>query len=381
MDPVTSPRVLPPPVWVDDPESLGALIDDLSRYPAFGVDTESNSLFAYRERVCLIQFSTPERDYVLDAIRFTDLNPLGPLFASGSHQKVFHAAEYDILCLKRDYGFEFVELFDTMVAARTLGWPQTGLAPVLEKHFKVQLSKKYQRADWGRRPLSREEVEYARLDTHYLLALRDVQIEELSSRGRLEEAYDEFGRLLRIEPDPVTVDHNQFWRVKGARDLSPEKAAILRELYLFRERQASRADRPPFKIMGDQTLMEIVDAMPKTLRGLHHIHGMTEGQIRRYGEGLLRAVHHGMQAPLPKPPRSERVSFRVRQRYNRLLEWRKEKARQRGVESDMILPREALWILARRAPRTLEELETLQDIGPWRRKAYGEELIGILMEF
>jgi ribonuclease D len=114
------------------------------------------------------------------------------------------------------------------------------------------------------------------------------------------------------------------------------------------------------------------------LRGLKHIHGMTPGQIRRYGEGLLRAVRHGLEAPLPRPPRPERVSFRVRQRYNRLLEWRKEKARQRGVESDMILPRDALWVLARQAPQTLDELETLQDIGPWRRKNYGQEIIGLL---
>lgn len=378
MDPLISTKVLAPPFQVDTPEALMTLVDDLSREPAFGVDTESNSLFAYRERVCLIQFSTPHRDYIVDALRFTELKPLAPLFASQAYEKVFHAAEYDILCLKRDYGFEFAGLFDTMLAARTLGWPQTGLAPVLEKHFDVRLSKKYQRANWGHRPLSSEEIEYARRDTHYLLRLRDLQIRELAERGRLEEARDEFGRLIRIEPDPVTVDHNQFWRVKGARDLSPAQAAVLRELYLFRERQASRADRPPFKIMGDQTLMEIVQLHPKTLRGLNQIHGMTPGQIHRYGPGLLRALQYGLEAPLPRPPHAERVSFRVRQRYNRLLEWRKEKARERGVESDMILPRDALWLLARHAPKTLDELEALQDIGPWRRKAYGEELINLL---
>ena len=378
MRPVRLPSELPPPIWVETPEALGVLLQDLREQAAFGVDTESNSLYAYRERVCLIQFSTATADYLLDVLRFPDLHPLAPLFASAAHQKVFHAAEYDILCLKRDYGFEFAEIFDTMVAARALGWQQTGLASVLESCYGVRLTKKFQRANWGQRPLPADQVEYARLDTHYLLSLRDLQIEALTAQGRMEEVHDEFARLVKLESEPSSQDHNDFWRIKGARDLPPDRAAVLRELHLYRERQAARADRPPFKIMGDQTLIEIVHRLPRTLRGLSHVHGMTSGQIRRFGSGLLEAVQRGIQAPPARPPRSERVSFPIRQRYNKLLEWRKEKARARGLESDMILPREALWQLARRAPRTLAELNAMEDIGPWRRKAYGEELIHLL---
>src|SRR5690606_21288536 len=117
----------------------------LAREPAVGVDTESNSLFAYRERVCLIQFSTPTQDFIVDPLALGDLSGLAPLFANPAQQKVFHAAEYDIICLKRDYGFQFANLFDTMVAARTLGWPQLGLAAILENHFGVKMNKRFQR--------------------------------------------------------------------------------------------------------------------------------------------------------------------------------------------------------------------------------------------
>src|SRR4029077_4899253 len=132
-------------------------------------------------------------------------------------EKVLHAAEYDIVCLKRDYRFEVSSIFDTMSTARTLGWPQVGLAAILGTHFGVTMNKKYQRADWKHRPLTPEQLDYARLDTHYLVALRDKQIEALTEAGRLPEAQEEFERLARVGDDAVgnqVPDTAAFWRVK-----------------------------------------------------------------------------------------------------------------------------------------------------------------------
>src|SRR5258708_36855385 len=189
--------VLPPPVLVAAPESLGRLVAALVREPAIGVDTESNSLFAYRERVCLIQFSTPDQDFILDPLAVDDLSALGPLFANPAQQKIFHAAEYDLICLKRDYDFKFANVFDTMVAARTLGWPRLGRAAILQDRFGVTMNKRFQRANWGERPLTDELLDYARLDTRYLVALREVLAAELAAGGRTEEAQEEFERLER----------------------------------------------------------------------------------------------------------------------------------------------------------------------------------------
>jgi ribonuclease D len=250
---------LPPPVLVADEDSLGTLVRDLAPYPVVAIDTESNSLHAYRERVCLIQFSTPAADYIVDPIQLADLEPLAPFFANPSQQKVFHAAEYDLICLRRDYGFACTNIFDTMSAARTLGWPQVGLAAILDSHFGVTLNKKYQRADWKRRPLSPEQLDYARLDTHYLAALRDVQLQALTASGRWHEAHEEFERLARLRGslDNAGPDPAAFWRVSGARDLTPAQAAVLQALFAYREAQAERMDRPPFKVMGEATLMEL----------------------------------------------------------------------------------------------------------------------------
>jgi len=155
-------------VWIDQPQKLRDVIHELSAQDILAVDTESNSLYAYQEQVCLIQFSTREKDYLIDSLVMPDLSELAPIFQSNEILKVFHAAEYDLICLFRDYGFRFNYLFDTMIAARTLGYQKIGLGSLLEKFFVIQMNKKYQRANWGKRPLKPDMLEYARLDSHYL---------------------------------------------------------------------------------------------------------------------------------------------------------------------------------------------------------------------
>ena len=374
-----SPSALAPPVLVAGADALAGLAEALARQPAIGVDTESNSLHAYRERVCLLQFSTPETDYVVDPLNLADLSALAPVFAGPTPLKVFHAAEYDVLCLKRDFNFEFAGLFDTMVAARTLGWEQVGLAAILQTQFDVQLNKRLQRANWGQRPLGADLVDYARLDTHYLLPLHDRLYQALEAGGRLEEAQEEFARLERLPAPAPNGDHPQaFWRITGARDLTPAQAAVLRELHLYRERQAEQSDRPVFKIMTDQTLLEIARACPAESEALAAVRGMTAAQMRRHAAALLRAVKRGLAAQPPRAPHVEREPDDVRERYEALHQWRKKTAQARGVESDVILTRDALWELARRAPRDAAGLAELEHLGPWRRGRYGEALLAVL---
>lgn len=371
-------HTLPAPVLVTSQASFETFIEALRVETAIAVDTESNSLFAYRERVCLIQFSTSHADYILDPLRFNNLDALGPIFSDPSIQKVFHAAEYDFVCLKREYGFTFAGLFDTMVAARTLGWQRPGLASILEERMGVHISKKYQRANWGARPLRKEMLDYAQKDTHYLLELRDLVLTELVAAGREQEAFEEFERIARFESEPAVVDENAFWGVKGANALAAVEAAVLRELYLYREKEAERLNRPRFKIIEDQTLVQLAISKPRELSELKKFHGMTPAQIRRHGESLLSAIQTGLNAPTPQRVRYKKLPTSVRNRYERLQQWRKEKGKARGVEPDIILPRKALWDLAHRAPRNHEELDLLEQLGARRRELYGKELLELL---
>src|SRR5215216_1838992 len=190
---------LSPPVWVDRQTSLEKMVADLSSQSRISVDTESNSLHAYREQVCLVQFSTPKIDYILDPFVFEELSILGPLFKDPTIEKIFHAAEYDLICLKRDFGFEFANLFDTMYAARVIGYPFVGLDNMLAEKLGIKVDKRHQKADWGARPLTPSQIDYARFDTHYLFQLRDILEKELEEKGRLQLAREDFARACKVE--------------------------------------------------------------------------------------------------------------------------------------------------------------------------------------
>jgi ribonuclease D len=374
---MTAPQ---PPSLIREPLALEALAEELHRQPHIALDTESNSLYAYQEQVCLIQFSTPEQDYLVDPLALPDLDLLAPILADPKVEKVLHGGEYDVMCLKRDFAFQFANLFDTHIACRTLGWKKTGLRDILARVFDVHVSKRYQRANWGARPLREEMLDYARLDTHYLIPLRHQLADELKRAGRWEEAIEGSEQLATVDPHDNGFDPDKFWRIRYATQLNSREAAILRELYLYRDSQARRRNIPPFKVMGDKTLTAIARAAPSNKKALRKLHGMTAGQVRRYGEGLLNAVTRGRQAPKQHPPSPPRMEEEVKNRYESLHTWRKRRARARGVESDVILPRELLWDIAQENPKDAEALKGLMDTLPWRFEHYGREILNTLQD-
>lgn len=366
---------LPSPELIEADRQLKSLIPRLKQHDRLAIDTESNSLYAYHERVCLIQVSMPEADVLVDPLGISDLSPLGPVFATPKIEKVFHAAEYDLVCLRRDFGISVQGLFDTRIAARTLGRPLTGLGDLLALEFDIHLDKRFQRANWGKRPLTQPLLEYARLDTHYLLSLRDRLANQLREAARVEE-YQEAVDMLACSAPPATSDDGQgFWGITNARKLTPEQAAVLRELFKFRDRQARRLDRPPFKVMGDATLMAIAQAEPVNKTGLAGLPGMNPRQIQRYGEEIVASVARGRAAPHPHHPKTEPADQAVVARYDALRKWRKHVAAERSVESDVILPRDVMWQVARRAPRSLEALHEIMACLPWRFQAYGASIL------
>lgn len=375
------------PVLVANHAAIEKLARALAAQPLIAVDTEADSLFSYFEKVCLVQISTRTVDYLVDPLALEDkttaMTHLAPVFADPDIEKVFHAAEYDIFCLKRDFQFQFANLFDTMIAARILGWKNVGLGNVLQEKFGVGLNKKMQRADWGARPLTDAQIAYAREDTHYLLALRDLQIEELEKAGRVEEAREEFARLATVEQAPRKFDPNAYWNIDGARKLSPAGLGVLREVFHFRDRQARKEDKPPFKILSDAALMSIALAIPGSPRALANLSGVSEIVVRRYNASILAAVTRGSQSPQTSAPhphaRNELLlDDPARNRFGKLKEWRKARAAKRGVETDVIVSNDVLYAIARKNPRTLEALVEASGLGPWKTREYGEEMLGVL---
>lgn len=275
------------PVLIADGRGLDALAEGVGREAAVALDTESNSFHVYRERVCLLQLSTPGADYVVDPFA-VDVRPLGEALAR--REVVLHGADYDVRCLKREFGWTLPRLFDTMAASRRLGATRLGLAALVESHCGVRLAKDHQRSDWGRRPLSAEQVRYAALDTHFLLRIHQRLRAELETRGLAEAARREFEQIAAVEPRPRVFDPEGWRRLQGGRGLDQAGREVLRALWIAREKRASEMDRPPFKVLGEHAMVEIARTRPADAGALGRIRGVTANVMRRMGDDILEAV-------------------------------------------------------------------------------------------
>ncbi|HAM35012.1 MAG TPA: ribonuclease D [Elusimicrobia bacterium] len=372
---------VPPATLVTAREHLEEVVCELRQEPRLALDTESNGFYAYQEKVCLVQISSAREDFVIDPIAIRDLSALAAVTEDPRIEKVFHAGEYDILCLKRDYGFRFANLFDTMIAGRILGVKELGLAAAIQRHFGLTLSKKLQRADWGRRPLSDEHFRYAQFDTHFLLDLADILKAQLQEKGRAEDAAEACAQLALLRPVVRTFDPEGFWRLAGRNRLSGPQLACLKEIYLLRERHARVLDRAPFRVMAEDLMVRLALALPSSESEVARVRGMSPYLLRKFAGAICEAVARGLACEPPsQPPRSSsRRSGKERRLFEELRQWRKAQAAREGVEPVVILDSESLQEIAGRA--AAQEADPLEGLSELKRQRYGTQLQSMLKPY
>ncbi|MCB0864200.1 MAG: HRDC domain-containing protein [Solirubrobacterales bacterium] len=375
-------------VIIERQSDLEALAQDLLKEKIVAVDTEADSFYHYFDKTCLVQIATAKNTYLVDPLALggpSELAPLAPLFASPDVRVVFHAAEYDIYVLKRDCGFEFANLFDTMVSAQLLGYPAVGLSALIEHHFGVKLPKDEQRSDWSRRPLTDEQLTYAASDVQYLIRLTDKLERELRKAKRLEWAQAEFEALTKRQWPSRGFDKLGYLRIKGAKKLDPKSLGVLRELYLLRDKRAREIDRPPFKVLGNRTLLDIAEAKPRTQAALAEIKGVSELIVRRMGSDLLEAVREGKKeghGPIPKLEGNgrRRMDRRAERRLTHLKRWRTTRAGELGLDPGVLCPNSALEAMAIDPPDSAAALDGRKEIKGWFAKEFGDEVAGVLAD-
>ena len=223
-------------------------------------------------------------------------------------------------------------------------------------------------------------LDYARLDTHYLIPLRYRMKAELKGNGRWPLAREDFSRLRFVNGrDPNTIPE-PCWRVRGAYDLSPQQAAVLLELCQYRAQIAKQIDRPLFKVIGDQTLLAVAEASPRTRSELRELPQVSSKQFQRHADGLLKAVENGSRAEPVYPPRTPRPDEQYLARSDALRSWRKSTAHQMHVKSDVILPRDVLNAITARDPADMSELAEIMEQVPWRFDHFGEQILDTLSQ-
>jgi len=362
-------------------EEVAAFAEQLAAYEVIAVDLEADSMHNYTEKVCLLQFSTPETTVLVDPLAGAELAPLKTVLADPAVRKIFHAADYDIRCLARDFSITIDGLFDTMISSQFLGEERFGLADVLRKYFAVELDKKFQRADWSLRPLSEGMIRYAAEDTGHLHALAGILEEKLREKGRLEWVKEEFRLLEQVRF--AVHEGPEYLRFKGAGTLRPRQLAVAEQLLQWRDQEAQRRDCPLYKVLGNKTILALAKEMPETRNALAKIEGFAPRLVERYGRRILAEIAIALELPesqLPVFPRGERRERdpAVEKRFEGLKKWRKKVAAELELDPGVLINNATLEELARVQPQTAAALKGITLLKNWQRKELGEGILQAL---
>lgn len=363
--------------------ALEACVAHLSQESVIALDTEASSFHRYRESVCLVQISTRTHTFLIDPLNVKELAPLGTLLARTNMEVVIHDADYDLRLLARHHGIRVENVFDTLVAAELLNEPEIGLAALLNKYQGIQVNKKFQKADWSKRPLPKDMLDYAAGDTSHLIAVRDILEQGLKEKNRWAWAEEEFG-LLTDAPFNLPVNEEPlFLRMKGAKMLKPHQLAILREVHGWREGIAEHQDRAAFMILGNDVLLSLATDPPTSIRDIASRKGVNERLLEKHGQRILAAVKKGQELPKDQWPKLERPKRWERDddyedRLKRLKAKRDELTQAFDLRPGIVAANQMLMEIARTLPGDLTALSALPGMRRYQVENFGTQLLSTL---
>jgi ribonuclease D len=379
---------LPEPGYVDTAAALDELFEELKDVDEVAVDTEADSFYSYREKVCLIQVSANGKDWLVDPLADYSIDKIGELLADASKCKLFHDGEYDFLLFQREYGFVVENIYDTRAAEALLGNEAPGLGTVLADRFGLELDKSLQRSDWGKRPLTEKQVSYARLDTRFLSELRSAQVPELERRGLLPVLEGEHHRLEAIRTSWPEFNPEGWGKLKGARALSPEDRCAARELFILRDAIARERDQACFRILNNQAVVEIARAQPENEKQLADVPGVSWGIVRKIGDQLLDALDRAEEkdpiTEMPPKPRKEgdvQLDEAGAELHERIKNWRRQEAARVGYDASLVLHRIPMGRIALSKPTSVEAVAGIEGVQSWQAETHGEVLAATVRDF
>lgn len=364
-----------PFVYVRTASELKSLGKQLAATDRVALDTEADSLHNYFEKVCLIQLSLNGNHYLVDPLCGLDLSEFAQSLAD--KPLVLHGADYDLRMLRFALGFRpRAEVFDTMIAAQLLGYEQIGLAALIEKFFQVTIGKEGQKSDWSQRPLSEKQLRYAVTDTRYLIKLAEILTDELDARGRLSWQQESCAAMVEASGRDRVRDPDDVWRLKGSGKFTRRQLAYLREIWQWRDRHAQRANRPPFKLFGNEQIFQLVqwaDANPGASleQGPKLPRNVRDHLLRTLEEAVTRV---GSLSPeqWPEKKRFERpepTSAEVIKRCEALRSACSDIAKELAIAPATLAPRAALEAIARKAPSTVAEIMASAGLLRWQAES------------
>ncbi len=369
---MNQPAEAAPFLYVDTDPGLRDLLSRLEGAPEIALDTEADSLHHYFEKVCLIQLSAGEEHAIVDPLSGVDLTALLELLAR--KPLVLHGADYDLRMMRMTFGFHAAgEVFDTMLAARLLGYEALGLAALVERIMGVVMSKGGQKSNWSRRPLSRSQLRYACDDTRYLPVLAARLREDLERLGRIPWHRESCAVMVRNSAQERERDPDDVWRIKGSGHLDRRQLNVLRTVYHWRDREARQADHPPFWILGNQQLLELAVRADSNPEGaLHSGLKLPRHCTGKRLQALKESLREAAGTPETRWPELRKQKASPRRVPTALMTaLRGEGARvakKTGIATTTLVTRAALENIARTRPGTLEEMVECGPLMNWQAR-------------
>ncbi|MBC8199432.1 MAG: ribonuclease D [Desulfobacteraceae bacterium] len=367
---------------INTPSKLEDIALLLKKEKTIAVDLEADSMFHFKEKVCLVQIAAKRINVVIDTLQIKDLSLLKPFFENRDIKKIFHGADYDVRSLYRDFRIKINNLFDTQLACMFLGIKGTGLDAVLQQRFNVKLNKRFQKKDWSKRPLPDEMVRYAACDVIYLLPLASILEKELAEKGRLSWVYEECAILSKVRPPALNSDP-LYLKLKGAGRLNRRYLAVLEHLLQSRRKIAKKKDKPLFKIFSNNSMIKLAEAQPVNLQQLKKSNTLSARQIDMYGNVLVEAINKALNIPenkLPVYPRGKAPVKKpeVEERAKGLKNWRDKKAKILEINPSLVLTNAMINTLAIHNPLDKSDVERIKELKNWQKKEFGEDITGVL---
>ena len=367
---------------VDTMSGLEDFARSLEKKKIVAIDLEADSMFHFKEKVCLVQIATKRINVIIDTLQIKDLSLLKPFFANRDIQKIFHGADYDVRSLYRDFRIKINNLFDTQLACMFLGIKETGLDAVIQQRFKIKLDKRFQKKDWSKRPLPDEMIEYAACDAIYLLPLSAMLEKELAEKGRLSWVYEECAILSKVRPPALNSDP-LYLKFKGSGRLNRRCLAVLEYLLWSRRKIAKKKDKSLFKIFSNNSMIKLAEAKPANLRQLKKSNELSVRQIDMYGNVLVEAINKALNLPenkLPVYPRSKAPVEKpeVTERIKALKAWRDKKAKILEINPCLVLTKAMINTLAIYNPLDKSDIERIKELKNWQKKEFGEDITAVL---
>lgn len=368
--------------FIESESELKNICDDLLKEKIIGVDLEADSMYCFKEKICLIQIATDRQAFLIDPFELKEISPFLKVLETKDIIKIFHGADFDIRSIDRDYKARVNNLFDTEIACRFLGIKERGLAALLKRNFNIDADKRYQKADWSKRPFDKGMIDYSIMDVAYLTKLYTIILQKLENKGRFSWAKEEFEIQEQVR---YKNNHSSplFKRFKGAGKLDARSLAVLENLLELRMQIAQKKDQPLFKIISNASITTLYINKPETIDQILEIKALSKRQVDMYGSFCVQAITKAMELEdeqLPLYPRTKRAKrdFKVEKRIIRLKKMREKLSISMGIEPGFLLNNALISSIALQKPANSAQLLNIEHVRHWQVENIGENILEAL---